>query len=153
MPISPVLPRHDCKCCPFAEWMAQFCFGSMTRFERAEMIDTGRCLAGDSERRRIDAQVHSCWLYRRSDLNREWFRRSFQRRHERLAAAIPGVRRYIQNFIEPEEQRDPPWDIAVEFWFDNREAMERAWQSRKGRLSIEDNSNCLDLAATATSRD
>jgi hypothetical protein len=27
--------------------------------------------------------------------------------HGLLAAAIPGVRRYIQNFVEPEKRRDP----------------------------------------------
>ena len=86
--------------------------------------------------------------YRRRDLTREQFRRYFRETHGPLAAAIPGVRRYIQNFVEPDGRRDPPWDIVVEFWFDNREAMETAWQSQKGRLATDDNSNCLDLERT-----
>ena len=86
--------------------------------------------------------------YRRSDLTREQFHRYFREKHSPLAAAIPGVRRYIQNFVEPDERRDPPWDIVVEFWFDNRRAMEMAWQSQEGRRATEDNSNCLDLERT-----
>jgi uncharacterized protein (TIGR02118 family) len=54
--------------------------------------------------------------YKRRDLTREEFRRYFRETHGPLAAAIPGVRRYIQNFVEPDERRDPPWDIVVEFF-------------------------------------
>src|SRR5262249_19941154 len=86
--------------------------------------------------------------YRRSELTREQFRRYFRATHGPLAAAIPGVRRYIQNFVEPGERRNPPWDVVVEFWFDDREAMETAWQSHEGRRATEDNSNCLDLERT-----
>jgi len=86
--------------------------------------------------------------YRRSDLTREEFRRYFREIHGPLAAAIPGVRRYVQNFVEPDEQRNPPWDAVIEFWFDDREAMERAWQSEEGRRATQDNPNCLDLERT-----
>src|SRR5215813_6808708 len=82
---------------------------------------------------------------RRSELTRDQFRRYFRETHGPLATAIPGVRRYIQNFVEPDERRNPPWDVVVEFWFDDREAMEMAWQSQEGRQATDDNSNCLDL--------
>jgi len=86
--------------------------------------------------------------YRRSDLTREQFRQYFREMHGPLAAAIPGVRRYVQNFVEPDERRNPPWDIVVEFWFDDRNAMEAAWQSPQGRRATADNSNCLDVERT-----
>ena len=86
--------------------------------------------------------------YRRSELTREQFRRYFRETHGPLAAAISGVRRYIQNFVEPDERRNPPWDVVVEFWFDDRESMETAWHSQEGRRATEDNSNCLDLERT-----
>src|SRR5262245_28076537 len=89
--------------------------------------------------------------YRRCDLSREQFRRYFQETHGSLAAVIPGVRRYVQNFVEPDERRNPPWAIVVEFWFDDRDAMEAAWQSPQGRRATEDNSNCLDLERTTWS--
>jgi uncharacterized protein (TIGR02118 family) len=86
--------------------------------------------------------------YRRSDLTREEFRRYFRETHGPLAAAIPGVRRYVQNFVEPDERRNPPWDAVMEFWFDDRGAMERAWQSEERRRATQDNANCLDLERT-----
>jgi uncharacterized protein (TIGR02118 family) len=70
--------------------------------------------------------------YRRSELTSEQFRRYFRETHGPLAAAIPGMRRYIQNFVEPDERRHPPWDVVVEFWLDDREAMELAWPSQEG---------------------
>ena len=86
--------------------------------------------------------------YRRSELTQEQFRRYFRETHGALAAAIPGVRRYVQNFVEPDERRQPPWDIVVEFWFDDRQTMEAAWQSPEGCRATDDNSTCLDLART-----
>ena len=86
--------------------------------------------------------------YRRSDLTPEQFRRYFREVHEPLATAIQGVRRYVQNFVEPNERRHPPWDVVVEFWFDDRETMEKAWCSNEGRRATEDNANCLDLERT-----
>jgi uncharacterized protein (TIGR02118 family) len=46
--------------------------------------------------------------YRRPDWSREQFRRYFQETHGPLAMAIPGVRRYVQNFVAPDEGRDLP---------------------------------------------
>ena len=86
--------------------------------------------------------------YRRSELTQEQFRRYFRETHGPLAAAIPGVRRYVQNFVQSDERRHPPWDIVVEFWFDDRQAMEAAWQSPEGCRATDDNSNCLDLEHT-----
>jgi uncharacterized protein (TIGR02118 family) len=86
--------------------------------------------------------------YRRSELTPEQFRRYFREIHGPLAAAIPGVRRYIQNFAQPDERWHPPWDVVVEFWFDDREAVESGWQSREGCRATDDNSNCLDLEQT-----
>ena len=76
------------------------------------------------------------------------FRRYFREIHGPLAAAIPGVRRYVQNFAQPDHRRHPPWDIVVEFWFDDRQAMEASWQSPEGCRATDDNSNCLDLERT-----
>jgi uncharacterized protein (TIGR02118 family) len=70
--------------------------------------------------------------YRRSELTQEQFRRYFRETHGPLAAAIPGVRRYVQNFVQPDDRRHPPWDIVVEFWFDDRQAMEAAGSHQRG---------------------
>ena len=87
--------------------------------------------------------------HRRPDWSREEFRRYFQEVHGPLALAIPGVRRYVQNFVEPERGRDPPWDAVVEFWFDDRAAMDAAWRSEAGQRASADNAQCMDLTRTA----
>jgi uncharacterized protein (TIGR02118 family) len=89
--------------------------------------------------------------HRRADWTREQFRRYFRDVHGPLAMAIPSVRRYVQNFAEPDERRDPAWDAVIEFWFDDRAAMEAAWHSEAGIRATQDNANCLDLARTSWS--
>jgi uncharacterized protein (TIGR02118 family) len=86
--------------------------------------------------------------YRRSDWTRPQLRRYFADVHGPLASAIPGLRRYVQNFVEPDDRRDPPWDVIVEMWFDDRAAMEAAWRSEAGIRATADNANCLDLERT-----
>jgi uncharacterized protein (TIGR02118 family) len=89
--------------------------------------------------------------HRRPDWSREEFRRYFQEVHGPLAEAIPGLRRYVQSFAQPEPRRDPPWDAVIELWFDDRAAMEAAWQSEAGQRATADNANCMDLERTAWS--
>ena len=86
--------------------------------------------------------------FRRPDFTRPQLRRYFADVHGPLALAIPGLRRYVQNFVEPDERRDPPWDVIVELWFDDRAAMEAAWRSEAGRRATADNANCLDPERT-----
>jgi uncharacterized protein (TIGR02118 family) len=86
--------------------------------------------------------------YRRSDWSRERFRSYFRDVHGPLAMAIPDVRRYVQNFAEPDERRDPSWDAVIEFWFPDRPSMEAAWQSEAGRRASADNANLMDLTRT-----
>ena len=84
--------------------------------------------------------------YRRSDWSREQFRRYFTETHGPLAMAIPGVRRYVQNFAAGDGGSD--WDAVIEFWFDDRASMDSAWQSDAGRRASADNANLMDLTRT-----
>ncbi|HXA96563.1 MAG TPA: EthD family reductase [Candidatus Dormibacteraeota bacterium] len=86
--------------------------------------------------------------YRRPDWDRARLRRYFEEVHGPLAAAIPGLRRYVQNFVEPDDRRDPPWDAVIEMWFDDRPGMEAAWRSEAGTRAAADNANCFDLSRT-----
>ena len=86
--------------------------------------------------------------YRRSNWTRAQLRRYFADVHGPLAMAMPGLRRYVQNFVEPDDRRNPPWDVIVETWFDDRAAMEAAWRSEAGSRASADNANCLDLEHT-----
>jgi uncharacterized protein (TIGR02118 family) len=87
--------------------------------------------------------------YRRRDWSPEQFRRYFREVHGALAVAIPGLKRYVQNFAMPDERRRPPWDAVIEFWFDDAPSMEAGWQSAEGRQATADNANCMDLERTA----
>ena len=70
--------------------------------------------------------------HRRPDWSHDQFRRYFRETHGPLAMAIPGVRRYVQNFAEAGEGREPDWDAVIEFWFEDRAAMDAAWKSEAG---------------------
>ena len=86
--------------------------------------------------------------YRRADWSHDQFRRYFRETHGPLAMKIPGVRRYVQNFADPDAQRDGSWDAVIEFWFDDRASMAAAWQSEAGRRASADNANLMDLSRT-----
>jgi uncharacterized protein (TIGR02118 family) len=84
---------------------------------------------------------------RRAGWSRERFRRHLREVHAPLAIVIPQLRRYVQNFAEPDG--DGAWDAMIEFWFDDRAAFEAAWQSAQGRRAIADNPGCMDMAGTS----
>jgi len=71
-------------------------------------------------------------LTRRPELTHEQFVRHWFEIHAPLAHSVPGVRRYVQNYIRDERYRAdiPTTDVAVdgvaELWYDDRAAMERA---------------------------
>jgi uncharacterized protein (TIGR02118 family) len=91
-------------------------------------------------------------LYRRPDLTREQFRRHLQEVHGPLARNLPGLRRYIQNFVVDDPTRQPPdWDAIVELYFDDRPAMEAAWASPQGEASDADLPAFTDLGRTTWS--
>jgi uncharacterized protein (TIGR02118 family) len=88
--------------------------------------------------------------HRRADWSREQFRRYFRDVHGPLAEAIPHVRHYVQNFVQPDETEGaPPWDAVIEFWFADRAAYDAAWASTAGERAAADNSNCMDMTRTA----
>jgi uncharacterized protein (TIGR02118 family) len=89
--------------------------------------------------------------HRRPGWTREQFRHYFKTVHEPLALGIPGLRRYVQNFAEPDERRDPQWDAVIELSFDDRAAMEAAWRSEAGVRAGADNANCMDLTRSSWS--
>jgi len=91
-------------------------------------------------------------LHKLPDLTQEQFRRHLQEIHGPLAKNLPGLRKYIQNFVGPDPQRRPPaWDAIVELYFDNRAAMEGAWASPQGAASDADLPAFADLSRTTWS--
>ena len=91
-------------------------------------------------------------LYKRPDLTQENFRRHLQEIHRPLAKALPGVRKYIQNFVVDDPKRAPGWDAIVELYFDDWPSMESAWASPQGAASDADLPAFADLTRTTLVR-
>jgi uncharacterized protein (TIGR02118 family) len=87
-------------------------------------------------------------IYKRPDLTQEQFRRHLKQIHGPLARNLPGLRKYIQNFVHEDPKRKPEWDAVVELYFDNWETMEAAWASPQGAASDADLPAFADLTRT-----
>lgn len=91
-------------------------------------------------------------LYRRPDWEPQRFADYLRGPHADLALRLPGLRRYLQNHVADDpERRHPGWDPIVELTWDDREAMEAAWQSEAGREATEDLAAFADLSRTTWS--
>ena len=91
-------------------------------------------------------------LRRRSSMTVEQFRRYFKEVHEPLALQIPGLRRYVQNFVMDDPKRSrPPWDAIIELYFADWATMENSWVSSEGQAATNDLAQFTDLKCSAWS--
>lgn len=91
-------------------------------------------------------------LFRRADLSADQFRRHLEDVHAPLAKALPGLKKYRQNYaVASPKRRHPGWDAIVELYFDSRDAMEAAWTSPQGEASDSDLQRFADLSRTTWS--
>jgi uncharacterized protein (TIGR02118 family) len=78
-------------------------------------------------------------LYRRPGMTHLEFRRHLEEIHAPLAKNLPGLRKYVQNYVSADPKRNAPgWDAIVELYFDDWAAMEAAWASPQGAASDAD---------------
>jgi uncharacterized protein (TIGR02118 family) len=91
-------------------------------------------------------------IYRRPDLTYAEFRRHLEEVHGPLAKNLPGLRRYVQNYVCDDPMRKlPDWDAIIELYFDDRDSMEAAWASPQGAASDADLPVFADLTRTTWS--
>lgn len=91
-------------------------------------------------------------IYRRPEMTREEFRRHLEKVHGPLAMNLPGLRKYVQNYVCDDPKRKAPgWDAIIELWFDDWETMEAAWASPQGAASDADLPAFADLSRTTWS--
>ncbi len=84
-------------------------------------------------------------VHRRSDLDSESFRKYWREIHAQIARKIPGLRKYIQHHALPSPDGSPPaYDGIAEIWWDDQEAMEKAFASPEGQAVFADLENFLD---------
>lgn len=88
-------------------------------------------------------------LYKLPALTDEQFCRYLHDVHGPLAEELPGLRKYIQNWVATDPTRKHPgWSAIVELYFDSRESMEAAWQSPQGIVATDDLPAFADLTRT-----
>lgn len=90
-------------------------------------------------------------LYRRPGMTHTDLRRHLEQVHGPLARNLPGLKKYVQNFVFPDPKRNPGWDAIVELYFDNWAAMEAAWASPQGAASDADLPAFADMTRTTWS--
>ena len=84
-------------------------------------------------------------LHRRPDIDPGEFRRYWRDVHGPIAARMPGLRRYVQDYPLPGTSPEPPCDGIAELWFDSPEAMQAAFASPEGVATMADSPNFLDM--------
>ena len=77
-------------------------------------------------------------LIRRPELSHEQFMRHWVDVHAPLVDALPGLKRYVQNYIQGEQVVPVPniglaLDGIAELWFEDRPSFERAFNSPEGQ--------------------
>ncbi len=91
-------------------------------------------------------------LYKRSDLTQAEFRRHLEDVHGPLAKNLPGLRKYVQNYVCADPKRKAPgWNAIIELYFDDWATMEAAWASPQGAASDADLLAFADLSRTTWS--
>ena len=91
-------------------------------------------------------------LYRKPGSLREELRDYVVEVHGPMAEALPGLLRYVQNFVVADPTRsDPGWDAVIELWWQTREEMEAAWLSDAGRAATADLERFADLTRSTWS--
>jgi uncharacterized protein (TIGR02118 family) len=90
-------------------------------------------------------------LHRKSGMSFEEFSRYWRNVHAPIGAALPGVRKYIQNHARATLDGSPlPHDGYSEMWFDDMESRQRALVSPQGQAAVADSANFLDVARIQT---
>jgi len=85
-------------------------------------------------------------LRRRPGMDIDEFHRYWREIHGPLAAKLPGLRKYVQAHVIPDQsQADESYDGIAELWFDSPEAFHAAIASPEGQAARADFPNFLDL--------
>jgi uncharacterized protein (TIGR02118 family) len=77
-------------------------------------------------------------LKKKTDLTDEQFATYWLETHAPLAKKMPGLRRYVVNVVMPPPNREPDYSGVVELWFDNVDAMKKAFSSPEGQTTQKD---------------
>lgn len=63
-----------------------------------------------------------------------------------MAERLPGLRKYIQNHVVKDPNRQHPgWDAVVELYWDDWSSMEDAWRTAQGQAATTHLAEFVDL--------
>jgi uncharacterized protein (TIGR02118 family) len=82
-------------------------------------------------------------IIRKRGLKREEFAKHWLGVHSNMARKMPGLKRYIINIVKDAEGTEPNYDGIVELWFDDVQAMKRAFSSEAGKATLADEVNFI----------
>ena len=71
-------------------------------------------------------------IRQRTDLSSEAFQAHWLGTHSAIARRLPGLRRYVVNFIDRADVPEAEYDGFSELWFDSRAAMDEAFKGPVG---------------------
>lgn len=91
-------------------------------------------------------------IAKKPEMTIEEFQSYWRRTHAPIAAAIPGLRRYVQCHVVPElyGRQTPPYDGAAELWFDDLDALRTAMKTPELQAALEDEKNFIDHGRVAS---
>ena len=92
-------------------------------------------------------------ISKKPDMTVEEFQRYWREVHAPIAAAIPGVRRYVQSHVVPATyggERGPGFDGAAELWWDDMDAMRAAMGTPQVQAALDDEKNFIDHTRVAS---
>ncbi len=92
-------------------------------------------------------------ISKKPEMSVEEFQTYWRGTHAPIAAAIPGVRRYVQCHVLPElyeRETAPGFDGAAELWFDDLDAMRAAMGTPEVAAALEDEKNFIDHTRVAS---
>jgi uncharacterized protein (TIGR02118 family) len=79
------------------------------------------------------------------------FSRYWRDQHAPIGAALPGVRKYVQNHASATlDGSPPPYDGFSELWFDDMPALQRALASPEAQAALVDSANFIDVQRIQT---
>lgn len=91
-------------------------------------------------------------LYKKPSLGDGEFVRYLREVHGPMAEKLPGLTKYVQNFVAVDPSRKHPgWHAIVELNFGDWDTMEAAWKSPEGVAATADLDAFADLTRTTWS--
>jgi len=126
-----------------------------TLMNKRQFLAAAACTAGCSTLGNVNETSQTVklvfLLHRRPGMDFDEFSRYWRDKHAPIGAALPGLRKYVQNHSGATLDGSPlPCDGFSELWFDDMGSLERALASPEAQAAMVDSENFLDMERIQT---